>query len=99
MMAIFGTHTQIKEMLEFVDFALAPILFQHESLHQVICDIVVAVMESKTKQWILLRKITNNLTIALTEFPNAITAMKKILLKLVKSNETRGYDASVILSE
>lgn len=86
MMGVFGTHTQLKEMLEFVNFAVSPIWFENDSLPIVVSEIIHSLFKNKVKSWILIRKIINNLVICLTKYPHHIYTFKNVFIKIIKAN-------------
>jgi hypothetical protein len=49
-------------------------------------SVIQHILRDKVKQWILIRKIINNLVICLVQHPNALLAFKGVLIKILKSN-------------
>ncbi len=47
MMAVFGTHTQLTEKIEFINFVINPSYFQSEYTYTVIRDITLELLNKK----------------------------------------------------
>ncbi|CAD8053841.1 unnamed protein product [Paramecium primaurelia] len=96
MMYIFGTHTNLDEILAYIDFIIDPCYFEGE-LYEAVEEVIRVIMKQHQKQWVIQRKIANNLVICLHKYPNRLPTFYYILFKLIKGSELRGYDSSEIL--
>jgi hypothetical protein len=95
MIAVFKTNIQPREITALIDFILDSHLFVNKDLLNTASEIIVEIL--KHKQWVLWRRVANNIVKGCNLHPSALFPLRKIIKMLLKENEPRGFDTSLLM--